>query len=208
MGDETTQIEDPTEDDEEIEDEKPAVIDPAALVAQIVEQVGEQTGKEIDRRINALVKTLGTDYGLKKAEPAKEQLKNQADDRVLLRLRKGAVAEAVSLAKFPDEETRTAARARALRLADMLPLDEDEDDYSFAERIVSEVTDELTSLRTLYEEQTRADLKRRGLLSDEAEEEEGGQPPKKPGKSGPDPEKEFKAGVDRAKAMFPPADKE
>ena len=115
MGDETTQVDDLTEDDEEIEDEKPAVIDPAALVAQIVEQVGEQTGKEIDRRINALVKTLGTDYGLKKAEPAKEQPKNQSDDRVLLRLRKGAVAEAVSLAKFPGGPAEDGARRVRLR---------------------------------------------------------------------------------------------
>lgn len=183
--------------------------DPTELVAQIVEQVGEQTSSLIDRRINGLMKTLRDDYGLKKDAPkSPEQPTNQFDDRILKRLRKAAVAEAIGLASFPDEETRAVARRKALRLADSLPVDPNEDDYSFAEGVVKEVSDELTALRTLYEEQTRADLKRRGLLSDESEESSGGQPPKKPGKSGPDPEKEFKTGAAKAAAMFAPAPKE
>lgn len=189
------------EGQEEQEEQETAPLDQKALVTEIVTQVTTATSSEIDRRINALMKTLTGEYGLKKAAGAPESTpKPDTDDRLLKRLRRSAVSETVTNAKLPDEESRSMVRKLALRLADSMPLDSDEDDYQFAERIVKEVTDEVVGMKSAYEKQVLADLKKRGLLT---EEDGGGQPPKTRGKHISDPTKEFEAGAEKAKSMFP-----
>jgi hypothetical protein len=82
-------------------------------------------------------------------------------------------------------------------------LSDSDDDYEVAEQITTEVMKTLQGLRKTYEVEVRADLKRRGLLADEPEDGDKGQPPKRPGQGRKTPAQQYDAGKTRAAEMFP-----
>lgn len=166
----------------------------STIVEQVTARIEDTTIREVDRRINQATKTLDKKYGPKTEQPQEAEV---ASDPVLQRFLRSAVVETLNGEKWSSDDEKTAARSLALRLAQAHRVTDDDDEFAIAVEIVKEVRRVIDPLKATYEDQVLADLKRRGVIS----EDEGSRPAKKPNSTEPDPQREWDKGVERARRL-------
>jgi hypothetical protein len=199
---EPTETETPDPESEDEEDPQSAEDDtPPFDVEDLITRITNATTSQIDSRISTLMKTLAKDYGLAKkpkdadgGEPASNG-RDPALDRALR-----AAARDVTANEFTDADERKLASGLVKALVDVRGLAADEDEEEVATALVGSVKSVLTEAKTYYEAAFRKDLEKRGLLDPSDPPQPGKtKTPKGPGAS---PLEKFRAGQERAAAMF------
>lgn len=184
------------------DEETSGSIDTDALVAQVTQQVTEALADRFDsvadRRVNALLKEIRKSAGSQEeSKDEGEQPQSGGVDRSLLRNSKAAFREYLT-----DELTFVGAPERelAMSLGDQLMtqaiLSGDDDDDVIGRQAARAVVDQVRRVRTFYEGQITAVLRKRGVLV----ETEKDQPAN--GGTGVGATSEFEKGAALAAARF------
>ncbi len=178
-------------------DETPP-FDTKAFAEEIVTAVSEETSKEVDRRITGLMKTLTSEYDLKKQtpkdDPPKEPSRSVGNQRIL----RAAIRDRVAM-EWEDVDERKMASDLAKQIGEARGLSDTEDEELVASEVVEQVKTWMETAKEQYEAATKSDLERRGLLKDQPP---GQQQSGKKGEQGPSAQEQFDKGAEKAKEMF------
>ena len=179
----------------------PGVVDVAAITAQITKALEAQFDSIADRRVNALLKAQkkadaagSGGAGTGGSQPPEHEGPNVTDVREARAEYREAVADEIA---FLGVEERSLASDLSLTLIHAR-LTADEDPATAGIAVARDVAARIKALRKHYEDATVAQLRRKGLLAPDGR----GDGQVLPGSTNPGGESGFKAGADKAAAMF------